>query len=122
VTDTVLYIDDDALNLRLVERMLVRRPALSLITATNARDGLDLARTAGPRLILLDRRLPDMLGTEVLRQLKESDRTASIPVVVISGDSGGQYADELRTLGAAEFLAKPYDLQQLMTLIDRFCG
>ena len=121
MTDTVLYIDDDALNIRLVERMFGLRPALRLISATNARDGLELARTTAPSLILLDRRLPDMLGTEVLRQLKESTRTAAIPVVILSGDSGRQHADELRKLGAAEFLAKPYDVHQLMTLIDRFC-
>jgi two-component system sensor histidine kinase/response regulator len=120
VTNAVLYIEDDPNNITLVGRILSRRPDLRLLSATNAHDGLELAQSADPRLILLDRRLPDMLGTEVLRRLKASTLTAEIPVVVLSGDSGRHHTDELMELGAAEFLAKPFDIHQLVTLIDRY--
>jgi two-component system, sensor histidine kinase and response regulator len=122
VTNAVLYIEDDPDNITLVARMLTRRPNLRLLSATNAHDGLELAQSTSPGLILLDRRLPDMLGSEVLRRLKASTLTAAIPVIVLSGDSGRHHTDELRELGAAEFLAKPFDIHQLMTLIDRYCA
>ena len=121
MTNAVLHIDDDPDNIALVERILKKRPDLRFLSATNAHDGLALAKSAGPRLILLDRRLPDMLGNEVLRHLKASPPTATIPVVVLSGDSGREYTDELLELGAAEFLAKPFNVHQLMTLVERFC-
>jgi two-component system sensor histidine kinase/response regulator len=122
VTNAVLYIEDDPNNITLVGRILTRRPNLRLLSATNAHDGLELAQSAGPRLILLDRRLPDMLGSEVLRRLKASTLTAAIPVVILSGDSGRHHTDELMELGAAEFLAKPFDIHRLVALIDLYCA
>jgi DNA-binding response OmpR family regulator len=63
-----------------------------------------------------------MPGNEVLLRLKASAQTATIPVVILSGDTGREHADELLKLGAAEFLAKPFSLQQLQALIERFCA
>jgi CheY-like chemotaxis protein len=118
----VIYIDDDPNNVTLVTRILLKRRADLLVrTATTARDGLELATAELPRLILLDRRLPDMLGTEVLRRLKAAPGTAAIPVVMLSGDSGREHTEEFKALGAVDFLAKPFEINDLMAIIDRFC-
>jgi len=116
----VLYIEDNADNIRLVERILKRRPQTELRVAANGRDGVQAAIGKPPDLILLDNRLPDATGSEVLRQLASTAATAGIPVVIVSGDSGGQTGDELHTIGAAEFLDKPFDIHQFMTMIDRY--
>ena len=87
---TVLYIEDDPDNLYLVERLLKHHPQAELHTATNAHDGVMAATDLRPALILLDNRLPDGTGREVLSRLKSSATTAGIPVVIVSGDSGGQ--------------------------------
>jgi signal transduction histidine kinase/CheY-like chemotaxis protein len=116
---TVLYIDDEPNNIILVEALLGDR--VRLIGAGSGRDGLDQARAELPRLILLDRRLPDMTGNDVLRRLKESAATGAIPVVVLSGDSGREHAEELTELGAAGFLAKPFDIGDLLRIVDRYC-
>jgi CheY-like chemotaxis protein len=120
MTNSVLYIEDGADNIRLVERLLRRRPEISLRVAMTGRDGVRAAMDEPPGLILLDNRLPDATGSEVLRELASADATAGIPVVVVSGDSGGQAADELRASGAAEFLDKPFDIHQFMSMIDRY--
>jgi CheY-like chemotaxis protein len=122
MTDTVLYVEDNENNVRLVERMLRRRANVDLVIAINGHQGLRLAQDTAPRLILLDRRLPDMLGNDVLRQLKASAVTAKIPVVMVSGDSREGQATEILRLGADEFLPKPFDVNQFLTVIDRFCG
>jgi CheY-like chemotaxis protein len=119
VNRTVLHIEDHALTRRLVERMLKLRPQIELHVATNARDGVKAAIDERPALILLDNRLPDATGGEVLRKLASSGATAGIPVVVISGDSA-KTAAELLAIGASEFLLKPFDIEQLMTMIDRY--
>jgi CheY-like chemotaxis protein len=120
VNRTILYIEDHAVSRRLVEQMLsMLRPQIELHVATNARVGVKAAIDERPALILLDNRLPDATGGEVLRQLASSEATAGIPVVVISGDSA-KTGDELLTIGAAEFLPKPFDIDQLMTIIDRY--
>jgi two-component system, cell cycle response regulator DivK len=121
MNNTVLYIEDNEDNIRLVERLLTkRRPGITLVVATNGQDGLRLARDTTPDLILLDRRLPDMLGNEVLSGLKAETGTAAIPVVVLSGDSAADQAAETLRLGAVDFLPKPFEFQQLLTIIDRF--
>src|SRR6266542_3699779 len=83
---TVLYIEDHASNLELVERIVQRRAA-SLISAMRPVLGLELAREHGPDLVLLDLQLPDIPGEEVLRRLQADPRTAGIPVVVLSADA-----------------------------------
>jgi CheY-like chemotaxis protein len=121
MNNTVLYVEDNDDNIRLVERLLnKRRPGIALIVATSGHDGIRMAQSSTPDLILLDRRLPDMLGDEVLRQLKAAAGTATIPVVVLSGDSATDQAGETRRLGAVAFLSKPFEFGQLLAIIDRF--
>lgn len=115
----VLYIEDNPDNIHLVERLVNRHTQAGLHVATNARDGIKAAIDLRPALILLDNRLPDATGREVLSQLKSSAATAGIPVVIVSGDSAGT-AGELLALGAADFLAKPFDIHQFMAIIDRY--
>jgi CheY-like chemotaxis protein len=120
VNRTMLYIEDHAVSRRLVEQMLVMlRPHIELHVATNARDGVKAAIDERPALILLDNHLPDATGREVLRQLASSQATAAIPVIVISGDSA-KTGDELLATGASEFLSKPFDIDQLIPMIDRY--
>jgi CheY-like chemotaxis protein len=116
----MLCIEDHAITRRLVERMVRKlRPHIQLHVATNARDGVQAAIDERPALILLDNHLPDANGGEVLRQLASSPGTAGIPVIVVSGDSA-KTANELLAIGASEFLPKPFDIDQLMTMIDRY--
>jgi CheY-like chemotaxis protein len=122
MTDTVLYVEDNDLNIHLVARILQRRINIELVVATCGHQGLQRAHHAMPRLILLDRRLPDILGDEVLRQLKTSAITATIPVVMLSGDTDNDHTTELTRLGAAAFLPKPFDVHQLLASVDKFCS
>jgi len=116
----MLYIEDHAITRRLVEKMVRKlRPQIELHVATNARDGVQAAIDERPALILLDNRLPDATGGEVLRRLASSEATAAIPVIVISGASA-KTGEELLATGASEFLPKPFDIDQLMTMIDRY--
>jgi CheY-like chemotaxis protein len=117
MTATVLYIEDNEDNIRLVERIMQRRAAVTLIVATDGRHGLECAQTRRPTLILLDRRLPDMVGDQVLRDLKSSPHTAHIPVALISGED-----IDAKQLAVEEVLAKPFDVARLLTIVDRFCG
>ena len=116
----VLYIEDNPDNIRLVERLVKHHPKAELHVATNARDGVQAAIDIRPALILLDNRLPDATGREVLVRLKSSPATTGIPVVIVSGDSVVDISKELLALGAADFLEKPFDIHQFMAIIDRY--
>jgi CheY-like chemotaxis protein len=115
----LLYIEDDENNISLVQALLKRRPQIELHVAMNGRDGVQAALDEQPGLILLDNRLPDSTGGEILRQLASATATAAIPVVVFSGDSG-DIIDELLANGAIESVAKPFDVHQFLAIIDRY--
>ena len=117
----VLYIDDNPDNIFLLQRLFKhRRPDIQLHTATTGRDGIKAAIDDQPALILLDNRLPDINGEQVLSELAATPATAGIPVVVLSGDSNPVTVNELLAGGAADFLVKPYDIHQLLAIIERY--
>jgi CheY-like chemotaxis protein len=119
VNHTMLYIEDNENNIFLVERLLKRRPQIDLHVATNGRDGIQAALDKQPGLILLDNRLPDATGSEILNELGSVAATAAIPVVVLSSDSD-DIIRELLSNGAVEFVAKPFDIHHFMAIIDRY--
>jgi CheY-like chemotaxis protein len=114
----VLYIEDDPVNFTLVERILEFRPALKLMHARSGGDGLDLAQAHQPKLILLDLNLPDMHGSEVLRQLQREPATANVPVVVLSADATPSQIERLLTAGARNYLTKPFDIDPFLAVVD----
>lgn len=125
MTDTpshrVLYIEDNPVNVRLVSKILRLRPAITLTVAVTGEDGLAAARADAPDLILLDWRLPEMQGVEVLGELTGTAPTALVPVVVFSGDSGREQVVEILRAGAAAFLPKPFAIDDLLAIVDTYC-
>jgi CheY-like chemotaxis protein len=120
MSHTVLYIDDSDDNLVLVERMLRRRQDVRLRVAKTGHGGVEAALRDPPNLILLDNRLPDSSGMEVLLQLAASPATAAVPVVVLSGDSGQATVNDLLAAGASDFLAKPFAMAELLATVARY--
>lgn len=119
---TVLYIEDNLSNVRLVERLMARRPGVDVITAIQGGLGVDLAREHRPALILLDLHLPDMHGSEVLARLQSDPVTRACPVVVISADATPGEIARLRGAGAAEYLTKPLDVRKFFAVLDEALG
>ena len=117
-TCDVLYIEDDPVNFTLVERILEFRPALKLMHARTGEDGVELAQAHQPKLILLDLNLPDMHGSEVLRQLQHQPATAKVPVVVLSADATPSQIERLLTAGARNYLTKPFDIDPFLAVVD----
>jgi PAS domain S-box-containing protein len=118
-TVTVLYIEDDVANVQLVERLLLQRPLIRLITALQGVLGVELAQQYEPSLILLDVHLPDIHGYDVLERLRGDSRTIDIPVVVLSADATTWQQRRFKNAGVDDYLSKPLDLQHLLDVIDR---
>ena len=116
---TLLYIEDNAANLHLVERIVSRRPGLTLMSAMQGSRGLELARDHRPQVILLDLHLPDLDGAEVLARLRQDASTRDIPVVILSADATPGQVTRLLAQGATAYLTKPLDVHELLSLLDR---
>jgi len=115
---TVLYIEDNEMNVRLVARLLEQRPDVRLVTASRGQEGIDLAREQQPDLILLDLHLPDMEGTEVLRAIRQDPTLAQTPVIVLSAETEPDVPAEVRAAGAQGYLLKPLDFTEFFAAID----
>ncbi|MEQ8659323.1 MAG: ATP-binding protein, partial [Gammaproteobacteria bacterium] len=114
----VLYIEDNAANLRLVARILARRPDLELLGAATPCRGLELARTRQPVVILLDINLPEMDGYAVADRLAADARTRDIPVIAISANAMPRDLARGQAAGFAAYLTKPLDVDTLLDALD----
>ena len=119
---TILYIEDNLYNVQLVERLLLQRPDIQLLTSVQGSPGINIAQTRHPDLILLDVHLPDINGFDVLERLRADASTANIPIVVLSADATPGQVRRFRDAGANEYLTKPLDLKLLLALIDNYLG
>jgi len=119
---TVLYVEDMVENLRLVEQVLKQRPSTTVIPAMLAGVALDLARQHRPDMVLLDLRLPDMPGEDVMHQLRIDPATSGIPIVILSANASQQHIDQLLASGAAAYLTKPIRVRELLYTLDGILG
>ena len=115
---TILYIEDNLSNLKLIERLFERRPQMRLLSTMQATQGIELARQHLPALILLDLHLPDMGGEEALRRLRADPLTKQIPVIVVSADATSSNTRRLLQAGAFDYLTKPLDMARFLDVID----
>jgi len=117
VRGRVLYIEDHAANVELIEHTLGQAGQVELVAAVSGETGLRLARETHPDLILLDLHLPDVSGEEVLVMLKQDPLTSSIPVVVLSADATPGRVNAAEAAGADHYLTKPLDLAEFLRVV-----
>lgn len=119
---TLLYVEDNPSNLRLVERILQsQRPAIDLLTASSGESGLAAAGSGAPDAILLDLDLPDMSGEDVLRRLC-ADLRVGVPIAIVSADAMPATVDRMLGAGAAAYLTKPLDIAEFLDVVDGLLG
>ena len=111
---TILYIEDNPANLRLVAQVMGRMSNIRMWSAHEPLLGLELAKEHKPDLILLDINLPGMNGFEVLKNLRQSQATANIPVLAISANAMKQDIEKGFNAGFDDYITKPIDIDALM--------
>ncbi len=117
---TVLYVEDNLSNLRLIELLLEAHPGVKLLSAQQGTLGLEMARASQPDLILLDLHLPDLPGWEVLAELQADPETRGIPVIVVSADATTPQIERLMKAGAVGYVTKPVNVPQLMQTLATY--
>ena len=115
---TVLYIEDNMSNVRLMEQLVARRPQWRLITAGHGALGLELALASPPDLVLLDLNLPDTGGDEILSRLRDAPATSKVRIVVVSADANPHQIRKIKEAGADGYLTKPLAVQELFRTLD----
>ena len=109
----VLYIEDQPLGMAFVEELLAAFPGVTLIKATTGREGIEMARSERPDLVLLDMHLPDISGLEVVRALNELIATGHPRVVLLTADTLSMDIIKAMSLGAHDYWIKPVEHAKL---------
>jgi PAS domain S-box-containing protein len=116
---SLLYIEDNEVNMLIVRELLARRPRVVFHGAADGISGVRKARELLPSLVLIDMQLPDIDGTEVLRQLRADALTASIPCVALSANAMPEDVQSARAAGFDDYWTKPIDLTAFLRALDR---
>jgi CheY-like chemotaxis protein len=114
----ILIADDSRFQVQALTSWLSPK-GFEVITALDAIQAWMSALRSSPDLIVLDINMPAGNGLEILRRLRGSKKTQHIPVIVITGDGSAATEAEARKLGAAEFLRKPIEQDQVCAALDR---
>lgn len=115
---TLLYVEDNPANLKLVEQIMVGHPDIHLLTAVTGLSGIELARTKCPEVILMDINLPGMSGVEALKVLREDPLTAHIPVVALSANAMPHDIEMGLEVGFFRYLTKPIKVKEFMYTLN----
>jgi signal transduction histidine kinase/ActR/RegA family two-component response regulator len=115
---TVLCVEDNPANLRLVARLLARRPDIHLLSAKDGRRGVELTRAALPDVILMDINLPGVSGLAALEILAGDPATAHIPVIALSANAMPRDIEKGLEAGFFRYLTKPIKVGEFMQTLD----
>jgi CheY-like chemotaxis protein len=112
----ILIIDDDQMNCDLLQNVFTRH-GYHVISATSGREGLALFRKHGPRVTLLDLRMPEMDGLTVLKEIRAVDPHA--PVIILGGGATEAQENQARALRVTDFIRKGLSLDILVEAVNR---
>jgi two-component system cell cycle response regulator DivK len=118
--ERVLVVEDNEKNRKLV-RDVLQFHGYEVLVAGTAAEGIALARTEQPSLILLDIQLPDLDGMAALRLLRAEPETAGIPIVAVTAYAMSGDRERLLGAGFTDYLAKPLDIKTFPAAVRRVC-
>lgn len=110
---TILLVDDEKINLITLQALL-QKQGYSVVTASNSKKGLHIARTVKPSLILLDVMMPGDDGFEVCKKLKHDPVTISIPVIFITSLTDHENKIKGLSVGGLDYISKPFQKEEVL--------
>jgi len=116
---TILYIEDNPVNVVIVKKVVEKRTSHTLISAPDAQSGLIIAKEQRPDLILMDINLPGMNGFEAMQELQKNEVTRDIPVSAISANATPDDIAKGRAAGFQEYITKPFNVNELLNTIKK---
>jgi two-component system cell cycle response regulator DivK len=117
----ILLVEDNEMNRDMLSRRLVRR-GFQVVFAMDGQQGIDLARSERPDIVLMDMSLPVIDGWEATRRLKADDATRSVPVIGLTAHAMAGDREKAIEAGCDHYDTKPVELDRLISKIDHLLG
>jgi len=118
----VLQVEDNPANALVVEQLLARRDDLVVLTASSGQQGVELALSFMPDVILMDIRMPRLDGLRAMKALRSNSGTCHIPVIALSSNAHPSQIKEGLNAGFFRYMTKPYWLDELIATLDLALG
>jgi CheY-like chemotaxis protein len=118
----MILVADDHADVRVVVKTILERSGFAVELAADGIQALSVVRETPPELIILDIMMPRMNGFEVLAQLRGAPQTRNIPVMLLTAKSLGDDVTAGFRLGADYYIAKPFEVQQLINAVRTLLG
>ncbi len=115
-TRQVLYVEDQDVNVQLMRAALRTRPDVDMVVATDVQSALAIAPKLQPALLMLDIRLPDGNGAQLLRALRQMPNCRDVPAVAVTAERGF----DAQAAGFAELWPKPMNLRAMLERVENF--
>ena len=119
MSKTILIVEDNDLNMRLLNDLL-QAHGYSTLQTMDGRDVIKIAREHNPDLILMDIQLPEISGLEVTKMLKADDDLKSIPVIAVTAFAMKGDEEKIREGGCEGYIAKPISVPTFLDTISKF--
>jgi len=117
----ILLVEDNEMNRDMLRRRLERR-GYRVLVAVDGRQGLEMAASESPDLILMDMSLPELDGWEAARRLKTDPRLSSIPLIALTAHAMAGDREKAMEAGCNDYDTKPVDLPRLLVKIEALLG
>lgn len=117
----ILIVEDNEMNRDMLSRRLNRK-GYEIVMAVDGEQGVTMASSESPDLILMDMSLPKIDGWEATRRIKNADETKSIPVIALTAHAMSEDREKALEAGCDEFDTKPVELPRLLNKIKTFLG
>ena len=115
----VLYVEDISANVDLVKKTLINRPYIEIISTSNALDGIEIAQSQLPDLILMDIQMPGMDGVTAFKRLQAIKETQNIPVIALTANAMEADIKSALDAGFKSYITKPINIHRFLDTIDK---
>lgn len=115
----ILVVENEETNMRLATEILTLH-GHQVLQAWNGKEGIEKAMKELPTLILMDIELPVLNGMEAIRQIKKEKNTQNIPIIAVTANAMIGDEEMIRGVGADDYLRKPYEVKDLMALVNKY--
>lgn len=119
MSKTILIVEDNELNMKLFNDLL-QANGYNTLQTKDGREVLDIAREHRPDLILMDIQLPEVLGLEITRMLKDDEELKSIPVIAVTAFAMKGDEEKIREGGCEGYIAKPISVASFLQTVQKF--
>ena len=115
----ILLVEDNELNRDMLSRRLIRKK-FNVVCAIDGQMGIDMAASEKPDIILMDLSLPVVDGWQAIKELKLNDKTAKIPIIVLTAHAMEGDREKAMKTGCDDYDTKPVDFERLLSKINKF--